>query len=164
MSYANEDNIIPFPRKFGMNLEKIEEKCLNYLAQASNPLVPVDTLLAFCQRDPECGKLSRQDLLDFLRPHAQIQVMEGVDMGGAIDPQTFAAAGINMGQRAILNTRVPSREEIAEMLFEQLRDMTDLLVDSLTQAKAAKDTERIVQLELALQKSEALRLKMNKLL
>lgn len=164
MPPSPEDNIIPFPRKIGMNLEKIEEKCLHYLAQASNPLVPVDTLLDFCQRDPECGKLDRRELLDFLRPHAGIQVMEGPDMGDAIDPETFKAAGINLGQRAILKTRVPAKEEIAEMLFEQLKDMTDVLVESLGEAKKAKDGERVAQIETALQKSEALRAKMNKLL
>jgi len=147
-----------------MNLEKIEEKCLHYLAQASNPLVPIDTLLAYCQRDPDCGKLDRQELLDFLRPHAQFQVMEGLEMGSAIDPETFKAAGIHMGQRAILKSRVPSKDEITEMLFGQLKDMTDVLVASLNQAKAAKDEERVEQLEEALKKSEALRAKMNNLL
>lgn len=147
-----------------MNLEKIEEKCLHYLGQASNPLVPVDTLLAFCQRDPECGRLERQELLDFLRPHAEIQVLEGLDMGAAIDPETFQAAGINLGQRAILRSRVPAREEISEMLYEQLKDMTDVLVESLNQAKKTRDTARVAELEVALQKSEALRAKMNKLL
>ena len=164
MSPSSEDNIIPFPGRFGMNLEKIEEKCLHYLGQASNPLVPVDTLLAFCQRDPECGRLERQELLDFLRPHAEIQVLEGLDMGAAIDPETFQAAGINLGQRAILRSRVPAREEISEMLYEQLKDMTDVLVESLNQAKKTRDAARVAELEIALQKSEALRAKMNKLL
>ena len=164
MSPSPEDNIVPFPKAFGMNLEKIEEKCLHYLGQASNPLVPVDTLLAFCQRDPECGRLERQELLDFLRPHAAIQVLEGLEMGAAIDPETFQAAGINLGQRAILRSRVPAREEISEMLFEQLKDMTDVLVESLNQAKKTRDAARVAELEAALQKSEALRAKMNKLL
>lgn len=163
MTPPEPDNIIPFPGRTGMNLEKIEEKCLHYLKQASNPLVPVDTLLDFCQRDPECGKLNRQELLDFLRPHAEIQVIEGPDMGHAIDPETFRAAGINMGQRAILNTRVPAREEMFEMLAEQLKDMTDVLVEALNTAKKNKDAARVGELELALQKSEALRQKMNKL-
>jgi len=164
MVRPNDDNIIPFPGGFGMNLEKTEEKCLNYLAQARNPLVPVDTLLDFCQRDPECGKLDRKELLDFLRPHEQIQVLEGPDLGAAVDPETFGAAGINMGQRAILKTRVPSREEMSEMLFEQLKDMTDILVDSLNQAKKTGDSERIQAIEDALKKCELLRQKMNKLL
>ena len=147
-----------------MNLEKVEEKCLHYLAQASNPLVPVDTLLEFCRRDPECGELTRQALLEFLRPHEQVQVMEGPDVGEVVDQAMFSAAGINMGQRAILKTRVPAREEIAEMLYEQLKDMTDVLVESLNMAQKSGDTHRISQLEEALKKSEALRVKMNKLL
>ena len=129
-----------------MNLEKIEEKCLNYLRQASNPLVPVETLLDFCQRDPECGTMSRQELLDFLRPHAEIRVMEGPDFADVIDQDTFRAAGINMGQRVILNTRVPAREEMVEMLFEQLKDMTDVLVLALNEAKKAKNADRVAQL------------------
>lgn len=147
-----------------MNLEKIEEKCLHYLREASNPLVPVDTLLEFCRRDPECGKLDRKELLDFLRPHAQIEVMEGPAMGEVIDRQTFESAGINMGQRAIIKTRFPSKEEMTEMLFEQLKDMTDVLVEALNAAKKEKDDARIDQLQTALAKSEALRQKMNKLL
>lgn len=147
-----------------MNLEKVEEKCLHYLQQASNPLVPVDTLLEYCRRDPECAKLERQELLDFLRPHAQVEVMEGPDMDEAIDPETFQAAGLQMGQRAIIKTRVPSREEMAEMLHEQVKDMTDVLVEALNQARNSKNRERVAQLEAALQKSEALRAKMNKLL
>jgi len=147
-----------------MNLEKIEERCLHYLQQAGNPLVPVDTLLEFCQRDPECGKLDRKELLDFLRPHAQVQIMEGPEMGDVIDQKDFAAAGINMGQRAILKTRFPSKEEMTEMLFEQLKEMTDVLVAAMNDAKKAKDEGRVAQLEAALQRSEALRQKMNKLL
>lgn len=164
MERPNDDNIIPFPASFGMNLEKIEEKCLHYLAQASSPLVPVDTLVEFCRRDPECGKLDRQSLLSFLRPHALIQVMEGPDVGDAIDQEAFRKAGINMGPRAILNTRFPAREEMAEILIEQLKDMTDVLVEALNQAKKSGESERIAQLEDTLKKSEALRVKMNKLL
>lgn len=147
-----------------MNLEKIEEKCLHYLSQASNPLVPVDTLLDFCQRDPECGKLDRKELLDFLRPHELVQVMEGPDVGAVIEQKDFAAAGINMGQRVILNTRFPAKEEMTEMLFEQLKDITDVLLAALEQARKSKDEARVAQLGEALKKSEALRLKMNKVL
>lgn len=164
MTPEDSDNIIPFPRRFGMNLEKIEEKCLHYLGQASNPLVPVDALLEFCQRDPECGKLDRKELLDFLRPHEHVQIMDGPELGDVIDQKDFAKAGINMGERAILKSRFPAKEEMAEMLFEQLKDMTDVLVEALDHAKKTEDRGRIAQLEEALQKGEALRAKMNKLL
>lgn len=147
-----------------MNLEKIEEKCIHYLGQASNPLVPLDTLLDFCQRDPECGKLDRKELLDFLRPHAQVQIMEGPAVGEVIDQSDFEAAGIHMGQRVILKTRFPAKEEMTEMLFEQVKDMTDVLVAALEQAKKNEDTARVAQLKASLEKSEALRQKMNKLL
>ncbi len=147
-----------------MNLEKIEEKCIHYLGQAGVPLVPIDTLLEFCRRDPECGKLDRQELLDFLRPHELVQVMEGPDVGDAVDQQAFRTAGINMGARVILNTRIPAREEMAEMLIEQLKDMTDVLIEALAQAKKDGNADRISHLEATLQKSEALRVKMNRLL
>ena len=147
-----------------MNLETIEEKCLNYLRQASNPLVPVDSLLEFCRRDPECGKLDRQELLDFLRPHELVKVIEGPDVDDAIDQGTFGAAGINMGPRAILNTRVPTRDQMADMIIDQMKNMTDMLVEALDLARKAKDEAHIRELETALQKSEALREKMNKLL
>jgi hypothetical protein len=147
-----------------MNLETIEEKCLNYLRQAPNPLVPVDTLLEFCRREPECGKLSRQELLDFLRPHALVKVMDGPDAGEAIDQETFGAAGINMGPRVILNTRVPTKEQMADMILDQMKNMTEMLVEALALARKAKDDAHIQELEAALAKSEALRQKMNTLL
>lgn len=147
-----------------MNLEKIEQKCLHYLQQASCPLVPVDTLLEFCRRDPECGNLDRQVLLDFLRPHALVQVIEGPSVGDAVDAEVFRDAGLNMGPRAILNARIPAREEMAEMLIEQLNDMTGVLVAALNQAKKNKDAARTEHLEETLRKSEALRIKMNRLL
>lgn len=147
-----------------MNLETIEEKCLNYLRQASNPLVPVENLLEFCRRDPACGKLERQELLDFLRHHEQVKVIDGPDADEAIDQETFGAAGINMGPRAILNTRVPTREQMADMIVDQMKHMTEMLVEALHLARKAKDEPHIQELEAALQKSEALRQKMNKLL
>ena len=147
-----------------MSLEKIEEKCLHYLGEASNPLVPIETLLQFCQRDPECGKIDRQELLDFLRPHLLVTVMDGPSMDAVVTPADFQSAGINMGQRAILNSRAPSNEEMSEMLFEQLNDLTSVLVESLEKAKKAKESNRVGPLEDALKKAEALRLKMSKML
>ena len=73
---SSYENVIPFPRKFGMSLEKIEERCLAYLRQASNPMVPVQTLLEYCQRDPDCGKLDFKELVDFLRPHELVHVVQ----------------------------------------------------------------------------------------
>lgn len=147
-----------------MNLELIEEKCLNYLRQASNPLVPVNTLLEFCRREPECGKLELQELLDFLRPHELVKVVDGPDEGEAVDQETFDAAGINMGPRAILKSRVPTKEQMTDMIAAQMRNMTEMLVEALELAKKAQDEAHIQEIEAALQKSEALRQKMNKLL
>jgi hypothetical protein len=161
---STRDNIVPFPRKLGMNLETVEEKCLAYLRQAPNPLVPVDMLLEFCRRDPECGKLERQELLDFLRPHELVKVVEGPEEGEEIGQDTFGEAGINMGPRVILNSRVPTKEQMADMIAAQMRNMTEMLVEALDLARKAKDEAHIQELETALQKSEALRQKMNKLL
>ena len=147
-----------------MNLEAIEEKCLNYLRQAPNPLVPVDTLLEFCRREPECGKLDRQELLDFLRPHADVKVIDGPQDGEVIDQETFGAAGIVMGPRVILNSRVPTKDQMADIIAAQMKNMTEMLVEALDMARKAKDEAHIQELEAALQKSEALRQKMNKLL
>ena len=158
------DNIVPFPRRTGMNLESIEEKCLSYLRQAPNPLVPVDTLLEFCRRDPECGKLERQELLDFLRPHELLNVIDGPDAGEEIDQETFGAAGIEMGPRVILKTRVPTKDQMTDIIAAQMKNMTEMLVEALHLARKAKDEAHIQELEAALLKSEALREKMNKLL
>lgn len=147
-----------------MNLETIEEKCLSYLRQAPNPLVPVDTLLEFCRRDPECANLERQDLLDFLRPHELVKVVDGPEAGEEIDRETFGAAGIDMGPRVILNTRIPTKDQMTDIIAAQMKNMTEMLVEALHLARKAKDEAHVQELEAALQKSEALRQKMNKLL
>ena len=161
---SKRENIVPFPRRMGMNLEVIEEKCLNYLRQSPNPLVPVDTLLEFCRREPECGKLERQELLDFLRPHALVKVVDGPEEGEEIDQAAFGEAGINMGPRVILHSRVPTKEQMADIIAAQMKNMTEMLVEALNLARKAKDEAHIQELEAALQKSEDLRQKMNKLL
>jgi hypothetical protein len=147
-----------------MNLEIIEEKCLNYLRQAPNPLVPAETLLEFCRREPECAKLELNELLEFLRPHAEVKVVDGPQDGEEIDQETFGAAGIVMGPRAILNSRVPTKDQMADIIAAQMKNMTEMLVEALDMARKAKDEAHIQELEAALKKSEALRQKMNKLL
>lgn len=161
---TSHDNIVPFPRRSGMNLEIIEEKCLNYLRQAPNPLVPVDTLVEFCRRESDFAKLNRQELLDFLRPHADVKVIDGPEDGEVIDQETFGVAGINMGPRVILNSRVPTKDQMTDIIAAQVKNMTEMLVEALDLARKANDEAHIEELENALRKSEALRQKMNKLL
>jgi len=158
------ENVIPFPGKFAMNLEKIEERCLSYLRQASNPLVPARTLLEFCQRDPECGKLEFKGLVDFLRPHELIQVVDGPNDDESVDVETFEAAGIIMGPRVILKSRIPTRDQMTDMLSSQVQNMTSVLVEALELAKQKGDAAHIAELEAALEKSEVIRQKMNSLL
>lgn len=158
------DNVIQFPRKYGMNLEKTEERCLNYLRQASNPLVPVQTLVEFCRRDPECGKLELKELVDFLRPHELVHVVDGPKDDEEVDVEIFEEAGIIMGPRVILKSRIPSRDQMADMLSSQVQNMTSVLVEALELAKKKGDAAHIAELEAALIKSEELRGKMNSLL
>ncbi len=107
-----------------MNLERVEERCLKYLGQATDPLVPVGKLLEYCMReDPQSG-LTGRVLLDFLRNHELVRVVDGPEMP---EPDCLATE-----PRAILAARLPDREELRRMLERQL----DLLLGRI---KAATD-------------------------
>ena len=145
-----------------MNLERVEELCLNYLRQSENPLVSVSKLLAHCQRDPACAHTNLGELLAFLRAHGQIHVMEGPDAGEAVDAKLLQQAGLDMGARAILDTRSPSKKEIAAMMGQQIEVMTTSLASALDEARKQEDLDREKQLTEALARAQALRERMQK--
>lgn len=139
-----------------MNLERIETLCLNFLKQAPNPLVPIGALLEFCSRDDEAGEISRDELLRFLRSHAEVQVMDGPEEGDPVGTDTFASAGFDMGTRAILNERIPTPAEMHRMLAEQAREMISVLEKSSKAAREAGDTGREAQIAQALERAQSM--------
>jgi len=146
-----------------MNLQRVEERCLFYLGEASNPLAPASALLEHCLRDDECAGLTQETLLDFLRAHELIHVVEGPDAHEAVGVHLFADAGFDMGPRAILNARIPSAQEMAVMLKEQLKVMTDALSSAMTEAKQLGDESSIGHLADAVQRAQAIRDRIEKL-
>ncbi len=147
-----------------MNLERVEELCLNYLGQSSNPLVPLNTLLEHCRRDPLCAQLQEKELSEFLKHHELVHVVEAPEVETQ-DAEFFAGMGIITGPRAILKGRFPSREEIAATLQEHLTRMTDALAAALEEAQREEfEPEAIRQLKEAMGKADALKDKVDKLL
>lgn len=139
-----------------MNLERVEELCLRHLEQASNPLVPVDKLLEVCQRDPDLQALTLRTLLEFLRPHGDIEVVDGVQQNEHGMPDLLAAAGIQMGARAILKRRMPTPDQLKEMLVLQIATMVEALDVARKEADHVGDAERVEQIDEALARAKTL--------
>lgn len=120
-----------------MSLENIETRCLNYLRQAANPLVPVRTLLAHCLREESASGITERVLLDFLRAHGEVIVLEGPGAddlpGGAADDAAVA------GPRALLKARKPDPGAVLALLREQM-DMVRAVLDRMA-PEAEKETD-----------------------
>ncbi len=145
-----------------MNLERVEERCLNYLRQAKNPLVPLSILLQHCQQEDALAELEQDTLYTFLRDHPDVQLVAGVANDNDVSADAFAAIGIDMGARAILTKRIPTPNEMFAMVHEQLSDMHQALVRALENLKV-EDGAKKEKLEQTLQRLESLRKKLGKL-
>ena len=141
-----------------MNLEYVEQKCLSYLQQVSNPLVPVVTLVEHLRSDDDCQGGDERELLAFLRGRDLFRVIESP--AGHASPemaQELGEAGIAVGPRVILSTRVPTKGEIAGNIQEQLAKMTDALSGAMAQAKEMGNAEAEDQVLEALARAEKLK-------
>ena len=153
--------IIPFPGGNGEDesrLEAIEEKCLNYLQQSANPLVPVHTLAEYCRRGESGIELGEPELEQFLRAHEQVQVVDGP---GDIEP---VSRTMFREARAILAGRVPDTQELARLMREQLDGMAGVLEKALSKAAETGDDDACEQVRAALERTHALRARMEQFL
>ncbi len=126
-----------------MNLEAIEQKCLAYLMQVSRPVIPVSQLLRYLHRDAEFVEVSERELVDFLRKHELFTVLDPI--GLASDPygaKALEEAGISMGTSVMLETRVPTKRQLAEMMNEQLDTILSSLETAATEAQEAGNEQR----------------------
>lgn len=126
-----------------MNLEAIEQKCLAYLMQVSRPVIPVTQLLRYLHRDTEFADMSERELVDFLRKHELFTVLDPI--GLASDPEgasALEAAGISMGTSVMLETRVPTKRQLAEMMNEQLDTILSSLETAAAEAQDAGNEQR----------------------
>ena len=130
-----------------MNLERIEQKCLDYLMKVTRPLVSIATLAARLREDDdECGGLSERDLTDFLRKHELFRV---IDSEEALD-------GIDSGPRVILVSRIPTAPEMSVMMKEQMKKMTDALASAQAEAARNADTETLAKIANVMKRAETL--------
>ena len=139
-----------------MNLEDVEQKTLAYLKQVSNPLVRIDVLFDHLQRDLELAGFSRADLVEFLEKHERFRVLDPVvpdDEAGRL----MHEAGFLTEPSVILDTRMPSRDNLAAAMLEQLDRLGEALVGALHEARADENPEREAQVKLALEKAGRLR-------
>jgi len=146
-----------------MNLERVEQLCLNYLRQATTSIVPVSTLLEHCHREPQCEDLTEQELLEFLRPHELVRIVDPPADAQELESEALRAAGFALGPRAILSTRVPTRDEFAGMMAEQLDTMTKALTEAIDEAEKGETPEMAIQMKEALIRAQVLREKLGEL-
>lgn len=141
-----------------MRIERVEEICLDLLRVSENPLMPVNTLFQKCdEQERISGALTESAFLDFLRNHADIVVVEGVGEDEPVPREEFDTAGLVMGPRAILKSRMPTQSEIKVIFQQQLEQMRTNLLQALKLAKESKDAKAIQEIEAALENADSLR-------
>ena len=138
-----------------MNLDRMEEKLLNYLGQVSNPLVRLDVLYDHLRQDEQFKELSREDLLDFLNPHDQVNVIQS--LGDPKISQELEEAGFNSGPCVILRTRIPTGDRLGTMMVEQLTTVHEALGKALIEARERGDASTESEIRKALERSSDLR-------
>lgn len=125
-----------------MNLEDIERKCLAYLEQSQNPIVPFDALLRFLRRNEEHRAITEKELLDFLRPHELFHVIEPLAVGDEDMNRELAEAGLAMRPTVMLFSRVPTPRQIKESMLANIDQLTQALEAALEEARASRDRDR----------------------
>jgi hypothetical protein len=127
-----------------MNLEAIEQKCLAYLMQVSRPLVSVDQLLRYVHRDAEMGDVTERALLEFLRKHELFTVLDPIGLAAdAEGARALEKLGIPTGASVMLETRVPTKRQLAEQMNEQLDTLLASLNVATQESVRLGDEERL---------------------
>ncbi len=137
-----------------MRLEKVEAICLSFLRHTTNPMVSIETLCVACEKEKVA--ISPEELAKFLRHHPEVIIVDGVDATAPIPRSEFSGVGIDMGMRAILKSRIPTRREMTEMMQQQLEHMRLHLQDALIKARKHQDYESVEEIEAALKKNRLL--------
>ncbi len=148
-----------------MNLEAVEQKCLSYLKQVSNPLVPLHVLVQHLAGDPACGDVQEDVLLAFLRKHELFRVMDGPALSGESEQLGgLAEAGMLRGPYVILDTRIPTPAELGARVSEELETMRNALATALDNARQSDDSERSDRILALLARLEKLQKKLGEAL
>lgn len=141
-----------------MSLEALEELCLDFLKNSANPLVPVTHLYAHCMEASNFAySLTPQDLLDFLRKHSELQVIEAEEEAGVeVEEDQFLEAGILMGTRVILKTRLPDTQDLKASFKLQLLEMKKQLEQMLLRAQGRNKPEEVESIKENLARNQSL--------
>lgn len=142
-----------------MNLEAVEQKSLSFLKQTTNPLVPIKTLLAHLDQDSETSGMSETELKAFLKWHELFRVLEP---GQVPAPEELTHMLLGEGPFVILDTRVPTQDQVLQEMSKQLDVMIESLVKALDQARVQGDQERGREVLKVLSRAQHLRQKMLK--
>ncbi len=146
-----------------MNLETVETHCLAYLKQASDPLVPVSSLLRFLRQKEGCKDLDEDTLLKFLRPHAEFHVLEPPGFGqDEVGRKRLRALGFRAEPMVILKTRIPPAAEINRRIGEQMEQVMEALVTAAKEAHEEGDEDREKVIRQLLERAVRLREKFEK--
>lgn len=148
-----------------MNLEEVERKCLAYLTQVRNPLVPVSQLMRHLGQDKSIALPSRDELVHFLRHHELFRVIEPVGLATeAQGAKALEQAGMISEPVAILSTRIPSEQEMSELLREQIRKIVSSLFLATREAQESGDEERFNEAKAILQRASLLQEKLEEVI
>jgi hypothetical protein len=126
-----------------MNLEKVESRCFNFLKQATNPLVPLDTLLNYVRRDDECLEVDAPSLVTFLRQHELFRVIDPPDLPvGPADADALHKLGFRAQPLAVLVTRVPTEQDFIMQFAQQMQNLEESLHTAARDAEMQGDANR----------------------
>lgn len=133
-----------------MQLEDIEREAIEHLATVSNPLVPLESLVAHLNDRGALGSMDRDAVLKFIESHDRIKLMD--PPGGDAAADVFGSDPF-----VILDTRVPSAKEITIAFAAQLDTIASALVSAAKEAKAKNDSERLEKIESLLKRLDRVR-------
>ena len=145
-----------------MHLEYVDELCIRFIEQESNPLTPLETLYNFCKRDDACSNLTLHALFTFLRNHERITMLLGPDQNEPVNEETLRAGGLFMGPRVILKERIPSEGNLMLLFKAQLDDMEIKLKNAIDSLNSDQQ-EQIDAFNIALKRIAILRENIKKL-
>ena len=141
-------------------LESIEEKALNYLGQVSNPLVRLDVLQAHLTDGDTGEAFGVVDLKNFLSSHDSFRIIEAPSTTGDFLEGLSAESESSTAIFVMLSTRVPTDQQLAVMMLDQLESLHQALNTAMAQAHENSDTVLMKKLGEALQRIDALRKKL----
>ena len=140
-----------------MNLEDIEQNALTYLGQVTNPLVQVSVLYDHVKSKADEEIFSLHDFTEFLKQHELIKFMDPLSLTTSqVMAESLEASGLTSSPCSILASRVPSSQDLAASMVEQLASMTAALTAALGEARSIGNTEKAHNVYNTLERIKAL--------